>query len=289
MIREYLHSESFHVRLFRILVVFSIPYWFAAVAKGLIFESPVSVVVLDACNFIVPIVLFLLDRRGVGFRRLALMYAIAWTILLFFYLIYMGGIDGPYTYVFFPLMMFTVVLLENPAKILVVFCQVAVVSVVAMGWLEGYIVIQDNYSVTPVILDYLLSIGLFALIVGYVKRNYDRSRYDLMKRNAQMREVNEQLEVKRKQLIDQKNLIVSIQNNLEVLIKDRTQEQELRHKQLEEYAYDNAHIVRGPLTNIMGLVDILESEEYSKKELEIVKKSAQDLDAQIKRINQILK
>ena len=75
----------------------------------------------------------------------------------------------------------------------------------------------------------------------------------------------------------------------ELLFKRTLEEKEKQKKAkaLEEVAYDQAHLVRGPLANILGLVSLLdqaEVDEDTKKILSLLNHSSQQLDEVIKRI-----
>jgi tetratricopeptide (TPR) repeat protein len=69
-------------------------------------------------------------------------------------------------------------------------------------------------------------------------------------------------ERKAKQLIIEQNTeIEALNNNLEVLVKQRTEALANRSKQLEEYAFFNAHILRAPVATILGLFNIYKMEK----------------------------
>jgi signal transduction histidine kinase len=85
--------------------------------------------------------------------------------------------------------------------------------------------------------------------------------------------------------------ICSINSNLESLILARTKHIEFQNRQLAEYAFFNAHKVRGPLARIIGLVQLMEIEpELIQKENLITKLSvcSKELDGVIHEIKNIL-
>jgi signal transduction histidine kinase len=62
---------------------------------------------------------------------------------------------------------------------------------------------------------------------------------------------------------------------------------EEQNKQLSEYAFINAHHLRAPLSNILGLINVLQASELSSREKEIVRHlydSGMKLDEIIHRI-----
>lgn len=52
--------------------------------------------------------------------------------------------------------------------------------------------------------------------------------------------------------------IRNINQNLEIRVKERTKDLELQNKQIAEYSYINAHMLRAPLCSILGLVQLMD-------------------------------
>ena len=73
--------------------------------------------------------------------------------------------------------------------------------------------------------------------------------------------------------------IRNINLNLENRVSERTNFLELQNKQLKEYAYINAHLLRGPMCSILGLVSLMENEcaENSDPLIFHMKKSSKEL------------
>jgi hypothetical protein len=85
--------------------------------------------------------------------------------------------------------------------------------------------------------------------------------------------------------------IERINQNLEQRVIERTQELENQNRQLAEYAFINSHLLRGPLSRLMGLInliEILKLDEHEKDLLLHLKLSAQELDEVVKKISQAI-
>lgn len=123
-----------------------------------------------------------------------------------------------------------------------------------------------------------------------MKRNFDNERDLLQENNIRISVLNLEQGEKTEQLLYQQQKIKSIKENLEKLVKDRTLELELKNKQLEEYAFHNAHLVRKPLSNIIGLINILEKEDSNidVKKLRVLKEKVEELNIITRKINLIL-
>ncbi len=69
--------------------------------------------------------------------------------------------------------------------------------------------------------------------------------------------------------------------NLEMLVKERTKQLESKNKALEEYAFINAHELRAPVASILGLINLMRTMELNEDEkvyLEHLQRSADKLD-----------
>ena len=88
------------------------------------------------------------------------------------------------------------------------------------------------------------------------------------------------------------NLEINAMNeNLERLVLERTEELKLQNQRLIEYAFFTAHEVRGPLARILGLVELSKINQEPEDRIEILKRlevSAYELDEIIRMINRKL-
>lgn len=96
-----------------------------------------------------------------------------------------------------------------------------------------------------------------------------------------------------KALVAQRTREIELLNEqLEEKVKERTSELEKKNMLLEEYAYINAHHLRGPLTKIMSAIYVAETGEedlLDVKVIKILKDAVKELDDVIYSINGILR
>jgi signal transduction histidine kinase len=126
---------------------------------------------------------------------------------------------------------------------------------------------------------YLLAGLLIGVILLFFGVAYARS-YTLMKRKNIL-------------LQQQKEEIEFLKDHLDDLVKERTREVEEKGQRISDYAYTNAHHLRGPLARILALIDAMKLEGYpSQKEyqfsLEALYKSAREMDKVVRDINEQL-
>jgi light-regulated signal transduction histidine kinase (bacteriophytochrome) len=85
--------------------------------------------------------------------------------------------------------------------------------------------------------------------------------------------------------------IQGINENLEMLVKERTAELEKKNKALEEYAFINAHKLRSPVASILGLLNLLSKSDLkddSKVIRDHLQDSAKKLDQVVRSITQAI-
>jgi hypothetical protein len=110
-------------------------------------------------------------------------------------------------------------------------------------------------------LDYILYWLLFNLLTFYLLYVFDSYVNGLGQANALIGNQREELSVKNDELkkavisLEQVNQRVEdLNKNLEIKVLERTKELEIKNEQLVQYAYMNAHKLRGPFCRVKGLV-----------------------------------
>ncbi len=101
-----------------------------------------------------------------------------------------------------------------------------------------------------------------------------------------------------KKLVSQNEEILAINDRLkdvnkllEEKVQERTAELENQNRQLSEYAFINAHLLRGPLSSILGVVHLLKGTRVQAEEKELMlhlDESCKKLDQVINNINKAL-
>jgi tetratricopeptide (TPR) repeat protein len=89
-----------------------------------------------------------------------------------------------------------------------------------------------------------------------------------------------------RKLRQQSKEIARMNEELEQRVIERTQELENQNKKLSEYAFINAHVLRSPVSKIMGLLHLMEVDKASdpKEVMAYLKTSCTELDTVVKKI-----
>lgn len=130
----------------------------------------------------------------------------------------------------------------------------------------------------------LLSSG----VIFYLYWQYRAANKRLKELNASIQEKNEEILSQADELQSVNDAMKRINIDLEAMVEERTREVRMQNEKLIEYAYFNAHKVRGPLARIMGLVNVLDLEEHNNSVrlfTEKMRDSALELDDVIREIN----
>jgi tetratricopeptide (TPR) repeat protein len=115
---------------------------------------------------------------------------------------------------------------------------------------------------------------ILAIVLGY-------KFYGLNKSNAEAKEA----------LLKLNGEINQMNENLESMVRERTEEIAAKNHRLLEYAFFTAHEVRGPLARILGLVELAKLQELRHEHEEIIvrlQEAANELDEVIRIINRKL-
>ncbi|MEI9918918.1 MAG: GAF domain-containing protein [Bacteroidota bacterium] len=89
-----------------------------------------------------------------------------------------------------------------------------------------------------------------------------------------------------KKLKQQSKEITRMNEMLEQRVKERTEELEDRNNQLTEYAFINSHLLRSPVSKIMGLINLMEVDKTADPQemVNLLRRSCDELDTVVKKI-----
>ncbi len=121
-----------------------------------------------------------------------------------------------------------------------------------------------------------------ALIITFFSVIFSGGIIILKRKNERkLLSLNNEIEVKAKELLQANEEILVINENLEKLIVSRTETIQNQNNRLREFAFMNAHSIRGPVASILGIVNLLvdeRNERISKDLLQHLRTSALNLD-----------
>ncbi len=98
------------------------------------------------------------------------------------------------------------------------------------------------------------------LLIAYsslmLKQRYDGAFRTLAEQNLELIEKSNEIETQNEELVQSHENLRDLNNHLESLVNERTEEVQKQNEQLIKYAYSNAHHVRGPVARVLGLIQL---------------------------------
>jgi signal transduction histidine kinase len=162
--------------------------------------------------------------------------------------------------------------------------------------------ITDAYTITLYPARFMFGGLIFSVMVATSALLFSYTKYKshkhVISQNTMLTSLAKEIEQQHKQLKDQHEEISAINTKLEEYnqhleerVHDRTIELEAKNRGLTEYAFINSHLLRGPLSRILGLLHLLQISEASPKEKEIIGhlySASKELDEVVARINKAI-
>ncbi len=141
----------------------------------------------------------------------------------------------------------------------------------------------------------ILAIGQDITHIRQHRDEINRINQELQEKIKEISDQNEVLNFQQKEIFDkneilqqQKQAISQMNESLEQRVRERTKVLEEKNRQLAEYAFINSHVLRGPLSTLMGLINLMgysNMHSDDQKLFHYLKVTAQELDDVVKKIN----
>lgn len=131
----------------------------------------------------------------------------------------------------------------------------------------------------PLYWNIFVTASLIFLVIHLFKQGYLTTQKSLQDYNERILRQKEEIEL--------------INNNLELLVKDRTHKILEHEKLFIEFANINAHRVRSPLARILGLLKVIDLETHQRSQtieemLPVIQKNAEELNTVLKEVDVML-
>ncbi|MBX2961417.1 MAG: hypothetical protein KF687_02825 [Cyclobacteriaceae bacterium] len=237
-------------------------------------------------SFLFLLLLFLNHKYSGSYKWIALfLHVIILPALIYFWSAF-GGLAGTVPIILFVYISWVILTLSGFAKALVLFlygCTFFLLTLFPdVTGIDVYNHTVVNTKQLPV--DFFVEALIIIAFLTYLKNKYSGYRKRVEHRNVQLKSINNTLLKQNDSMLYSQEETQSINENLEQLIDKRIQKIEEKSYQLEEYAFINAHILRGPVCRILGLVSLMKNEQ---PRLEQIKEKADEVDELIRKINSI--
>jgi ligand-binding sensor domain-containing protein len=132
-------------------------------------------------------------------------------------------------------------------------------------------------------------------VIHYRERTLLRDKLILearvKRRTLEIQRQNDEIQAQNEEIMAQAEEIRGINENLELIVHERTAELQRKNIALEEYAFINAHKLRSPVASILGLVNLISRTHLDPEGKEISKRlqqSADELDEIVRSITKAI-
>lgn len=274
-------------------LVIGISYQFYQTTRALV---PTLVLNDALVNFLITLLLvflYVLSQRSRQIQVIAfLLHVIAMGGFTYFW-IHNGGLAGTVPAFLCAYIAFIVVTSHGRYRVagLIMLVMLVIALVTFPAWF-GMSKIHDLSAISKVQtgIDYLVVTTIIVLLVLFIKRKFLFYREQVTNRNRQLKQVAQTLHAQNQELATREEETRAINDNLEALVHERTREMERKNEELAELAFINAHMLRGPVCRIIGLLQLMEKEpgRYDPAQIRHWRQLAEEIDGQIRNINQVL-
>jgi hypothetical protein len=264
--------------------------------QSLISLVPLLNVNLALLNILITLMIFFIflvaQKKGAHPAILLSLHALAMIGFTYFWKNF-GGMTGTVPSFFCVYTSFIIVCSSGFTRwiIITTLGMVLTVYFVFPQWL-GMETIFETHKINAIqrSVDYIIVGGLIVMFTLYMKRKFVFYRDRVSKKYKQLDQIAQTLHFQNQELATRQEETRAINENLESLVEDRAREVENKNKALSEYAFINAHMLRGPLCRIIGLINLMEKEpdQYPIDQLTQLKSIAQEIDQRVKEINSVV-
>jgi signal transduction histidine kinase len=152
-----------------------------------------------------------------------------------------------------------------------------------------YLYENSNHVITN-FTAYFIVYLIITYSAGALKTKYDSVTLELQQNNLKLLEQTVLMAHQNSLLVESRNELNEINQNLESIVEQRTNNVKQKNEYLVKYAFTNAHHVRGPLARILGLLQLAKLEEEVDYPFLFTKieEQAKEIDVVLRTINKEL-
>ena len=196
-----------------------------------------------------------------------------------------GEMEGLGPFLFIAGFMVNIIFFRG-VKLIVILSLIALASITVI-YFRDYLPLESiaYENSRNINISFLIFMVFMASIIIYLKLSLFRSNVRIQKLNGELQEINEKLLAQSVELSSSHKAILDLNSNLESIVNSRADEVKLKNDELSEFAYVNAHILRAPLTRVMGLTYLITRENLK---IKTIQSKAEETDQIIKRISNVL-
>jgi signal transduction histidine kinase len=282
-------KREFEIRLFQYGLIVSILFRAFQTIHEYLVGAPLTVSIIGLCNLSLVLLLLKIYRKHFTLAVIVFYYTVLVTSVIVWN--HSGGWEGPRPYVLLVLVVFIVITSHGFLQLITLLSYGLVLIYLSQATLpESWGKVNENYSLLSLEVDFFVNILILVLITLYLKVKFFEYKWVAEETNERLQKTSETLEAQTLQLHEQQTELNAIRSNLKSMTTLKVKEVNEKATVLKDYAFVNAHNVRGPLARILGLLNLIELEGKGHPQfdtLDKIKCEARKMDTIVHRINEV--
>lgn len=286
-------SNTFEVATLRSGLAISTAYQLSQLLRDILTEAPTENFILNSFILVAVVFLYLLTNKNQFIHVIATALHLLLLPVFTFYWLRYNGVEGSVPYFFLIYITFIIYTLRGALRFLVLSLYGLLLTYMlafpTLFKVNHYSVFDTDVTI-GLSIDCFLSATLLSVFFVRVKRRFEKYRISVASNNTEVDHFHKLLESQNLQIRKQKETLEILTRDLHELVQQRIVEIDRKNKTLSEYAFINAHVVRGPLSRVLGLINLmmLEKEIYDVNTLNQIQENAKEIDAIVRKINHVL-
>ena len=280
-ISEYFRKQGLESQLFLAALFIAIPYFVSSIIFDLASLDDYLFLIIDVTFLAMCLAMIFLNRlekiRGVLINVFCVFVLGGFV----FYWASSGGLEGGGPYVFAVVAVLVILISRGWHSIVFSILLIGIALFITSDWLP----IEGNASYSGLLFDFILNLCILSILLIFFKRALDKERDKLEKKQLAIEKVNAEMSIKSTELELYNRDVETIKKNLEKVAEEHFINLEKENQKIIEYSFINAHLVRAPLSNIIGIVDLIDNKN---EKVESLEKSAKKFDAVLHKISGVL-
>lgn len=151
---------------------------------------------------------------------------------------------------------------------------------------------NENQRALLIVLVFILILAIISVYLQIIKRQQlSKAHITLKNQKADIESKQRQLSQKSLDLANVNQELYNLNRTLEQKVIKRSEQLNIKNKQIAEYTFYNSHKLRAPVASILGLINVLELNKEGKIDLELIdhlKTCAVELDLVIHKLKILL-
>lgn len=280
-------STNLEKRILRFGLSLAVAYQFYQIINGYISGAPT--VVLNALIGFIFSALLIISFRIKNTTWIATSLHILMLPILIYFWSRFGGLSGTVPMIMYVYMSLIICTLHGTMLVVIVSIYFVAFMVLCYFPHVTNIPAYNPSQVDPIqpAIDFFVIGLIITTFLIYIKDRLITYRTRIAHRHHQLRQLSSTLQDQNDELQKRQEETLSLNENLESIVEEHIKGIEDKNRQLAEYAFINAHLLRAPICRMLGIISLMEIEGVD-SDLDKVKEKAVQVDSIIRRINETM-